>query len=209
MRLVSKGIQRNEQKHFVNLRLKHINDAPHGDPDGGAVGLNGTLEKDINLAITLKLREILESRGARVILTRDGDSGIFDTSAETIREKKVSDMHNRLDIINNSDADMMISIHMNSFTNHRSSGLHVFYDAKHPAAEMFASAIQDRISKLTGAKSHTVKTASSSLFLMKSAKIPSILVECGFISNEKEEKLLNTDEYQSKIAFAIADALLP
>lgn len=182
--------------------------APHGSPDGGAVGSGGTQEKDVNLAIVLKLREVLEGRGAEVVLTRSGDSAIYDPDAETIREKKVSDMHNRLDIINNSGADLFISIHMNAFSDRSQSGLHVFYSRNHPEAEAIASAIQDKISELTGAKVHTVKAASESLFLMKDPKPPSVLVECGFISNPDEEKLLNDDEYQAKIAFAIADAVL-
>ena len=183
-------------------------DAGHGDPDGGAVGIGGTIEKDINLKVTLKLQEILESRGVRVVLTRPDDNSICDESAKTLHEKKVSDMHNRLDIINNSNADLAISIHMNSFPNPKSGGLHVFYARNHPEAEYLASSVQDEISALTNAKTHAVKTASESLYLMKNPVPPTILVECGFISNPNEEKLLNTDEYQSKIAFAIANAVI-
>ncbi len=184
-----------------------ILDAGHGAPDGGAVGYNGTLEKDINLSIVLKLREILEARGFRVILTRDGDNGIYDSSAETIHEKKVSDMHKRRDIVNNSNAELFVSVHMNAFSDPQSSGLHVFYARNHPEAESIAENIQNSIANLTGAKVHTVKAASESLYLMKDPAPPSVLIECGFISNPKEEKLLNGDEYQSKIAFAIADAI--
>ena len=182
-------------------------DAGHGAPDGGAVGPGGTEEKDINLDIVLKLQEVLESRGTRVILTRSGDNGIYDSSAGTIHEKKVSDMHNRRDIINNSNADLFISIHMNAFDDSSSNGLHVFYSRNHPEAEETAAAIQDSIAALTGAKTHTVKTASDTLFLMKNPVPPAVLVECGFISNPSEEQQLNTDEYRAKIAYAIADAI--
>lgn len=182
-------------------------DAGHGSPDGGAVGCNGTLEKDINLSIVLKLREILEAKGFRVILTREGDSGIFDRDAETIHEKKVSDMKKRLNIINHSSADLFLSIHMNSFSKPESKGLHVFYSRTHPEAETIAQNIQQKISALTGAEAHTVKTASESLYLMKNPVPPAVLVECGFISNPEEEKLLNDNVYRSKIAFAIAEAL--
>lgn len=183
-------------------------DAGHGAPDGGAVGVTGTEEKDINLDIVLKLQEILESRGAKVILTRTGDSGIYDSSAETIHDKKVSDMRNRREIINSSGADLFISIHMNSFGDSSSNGLHVFYARNHPESETIAAAIQDSVAAVTGAKTHAVKTASDSLFLMKDPVPPAILVECGFISNPEEERLLNTDEYRAKIAFAIANAVL-
>lgn len=182
-------------------------DAGHGAPDGGAVGPGGTQEKDVNLDIVLKLQEILESRGMRVVLTRSGDEGIYDSDADTIRQKKISDMRNRLDIINNSGADLFISIHMNAFTQKSSHGLHVFYSRNHPEAEPLASAITDSISSLTGAQAHEVKTASETLYLMKNPKPPAILVECGFITNPEEEKLLRTDEYRAKIAYAIADAV--
>ena len=191
----------------VKNRFCVVLDAGHGSPDGGAVGINGTPEKDINLDVVLKLRQILENRGMKVILTREGDSGIFDSNAETIHEKKVSDMKRRLDIINNSNADLFISVHMNSFTDTTSNGLHVFYSRNHPQAEETAIRIQKKISSLTGAKTHAVKTASESLYLMKNPVPPSVLVECGFISNPEEEKLLNDENYRAKIAFAIAEAI--
>ncbi len=171
------------------------------------MGYNGTLEKDVNLAIVLKIQEILESRGFRVVLTREGDNGIYDNNANTIHEKKISDMHKRLDIINKSNADLFISVHMNAFSDPSSSGLHIFYARNHPEAAPIAENIQNNIAGLTGAKVHTVKTASDSLYLMKNPVPPSVLVECGFISNPEEEKLLNDDAYQSKIAFAIANAV--
>lgn len=183
-------------------------DAGHGEPDGGAVGINGTIEKDINLQIALKLREVLENRGVRVIMTRTDDNSICDNSARTLHEKKVSDMHNRLEIINTSGADLFLSIHMNSFSDPKTGGLHVFYSRNHPEAEETATLIQESIAELTGAKTHAVKTASDTLFLMKNPIPPAILIECGFISNPEEEKLLNDDNYQSKIAFSIANAVI-
>lgn len=183
-------------------------DAGHGEPDGGAVGVNGTIEKDINLQIALKLQEVLESRGVRVIMTREDDNSICDKSAKTLHEKKVSDMHNRLEIINTSGADLFVSIHMNSFSDPSSGGLHVFYSRNHPEAEETASLIQDAMSELTGAKTHAVKAASDTLYLMKNTVPPAILIECGFISNPEEERLLNDEKYQSKIAFSIANAMI-
>ena len=187
--------------------FKIILDAGHGSPDGGAVGANGTEEKDINYAIVTKLREILESRGYSVILTRESDSGLQDESADTIREMKVSDMKARRNIMNNSGADLFLSIHMNSFSDPTVSGLHIFYDRSHPEAEELAKQIQSKIGEVTGAETHTVKTADESLFLMKNPPIPAILAECGFLSNPEEEQKLNDDKYQAKIAWAIAEAL--
>lgn len=182
-------------------------DAGHGEPDGGAVGANGTIEQSINLKITQKLQEILENRGIKVIMTRSDNNSICDKSAKTLHDMKVSDMHKRLDIINNSDADLFLSIHLNSFSKPKTSGLHIFYSRNHPEIQPLAELIQEEIAELTGAKTHTVKAASDTLYLMKNPTPPSILIECGFISNPDEEKLLNDDAYQSKIAFSIANAV--
>lgn len=154
-----------------------------------------------------KLREILESRGYTVIMTREGDSGLQEESADTIRKMKVSDMRRRREIIESSGADLFLSIHMNSFGDPKVSGLHIFYDKTHPEAEELAEAVQAKIGEVTGAPTHTVKTADESLFLMKNSPIPAILAECGFMSNPEEEKKLRDEEYQAKIAWAIAEAL--
>ncbi len=184
-----------------------ILDAGHGSPDGGAVGVSGTEEKDVNLAITEKLREVLENKGFKVIMTREGDSGLQDESADTIRKMKISDMKKRREIIEKSDADLFLSIHMNSFGDPKVSGLHIFYDKSHPDAEELADAIQKKIGEVTGAETHAVKTADASLFLMKNPPVPAILAECGFLSNPDEEAKLNDEQYRSKIAWAIAEAV--
>lgn len=184
-----------------------ILDAGHGEPDGGAVGSLGTIEKDINLSIVQKTGEILEGRGIRVIYTRTNDNAIYDDTASTIREMKVSDLKNRRKIMENSNADMFISIHMNSFSNASANGLHIFYSAKYEQIQPLAEAMQKNISSVTGAEAHTVKTISEKLFLMKNPPLPCILAECGFLSNPKEEQLLSDENYQSKIAWAIADSV--
>lgn len=166
------------------------------------------VEKDVNFAIAKKLAEVLEGRGAAVAMTRTSDSAIYDEGANTIREMKVSDMKNRRDIIKKSKADLFLSIHMNSFSDKNVSGLHIFYDKEHPDIEELAKSIQNGIGAVTGAKVHTVKTADGKLFLMKNPPVPSILVECGFLSNPEEEKKLTDDAYQSKIAWAIADEVV-
>lgn len=187
--------------------VKIVLDAGHGAPDGGAVGIDGTEEKDINLAITEKLREVLEGRGYVVVMTRDSGSGLQDESAGTIREKKVSDMNKRREIMEKSGADLFVSIHMNSFSDPKVSGLHIFYDKSHPEAETLAKSIQQKIAGVTGAETHAVKTADTSLFLMKNSPIPAILAECGFLSNPDEIKKLRDEAYQAKIAWAIAEAI--
>lgn len=188
--------------------FKIVLDAGHGSPDGGTVGPSGVQEKDINFAIVLKLQEVLENRGYIVILTRADDSGLQDESADTIRKMKISDMNKRREIIEQSGADLFLSIHMNSFGDPSVSGLHIFYDKSHPDGEELAKSVQEKIGEVTGAETHTVKTADESLFLMKNSPIPAILAECGFLSNPDEERKLRTDEYQAKIAWAIAEALI-
>ena len=206
--LVFVGIKKYDNRQtFADSDLKIVLDAGHGEPDGGAVGVNGTLEKDVNLAIVQKLQEILEGKGVEVILTREGDYGLQDENANTIRKMKVSDMNKRRSIIKESGADLFISIHMNSFGDSKVHGLHIFYDKSHPDVEETAEKIQENIGAVTGAQTHTVKTADERLFLMKNPPIPAILVECGFLSNPEEEKKLSDEEYQAKIAWAIASAL--
>ena len=187
--------------------IKVIVDAGHGSPDGGAVGVTGVIEKDINLAISMKLAEVLEGKGYTVIMTRTGDNGIYDSDSETIREMKKSDMNARLNIMKKSGADLFVSIHMNSFTQKSAKGLHVFYASNHKEVKDLAEEIQNGIFEVTGAKTHAVKTADERLFLMKNPPIPAILVECGFLSNPEEEKKLTSEDYQSRLAWAIGDAI--
>lgn len=192
---------------FEDHALTVIVDAGHGLPDGGAVGIGGTVEQEINLKIAQKLEEVLSAKGIDVIMTRTDDSGIWDEESSSIREKKVTDMHNRLAIMKKSHADLFISIHMNSFPNSSASGLRIFYSKKYENIIPLAENIQVRMSDVTGAKTSVVKAADSGLFLMKNATIPAILVECGFLSNPNEEKKLSLDDYQARLAWAIADAV--
>lgn len=184
-----------------------IVDAGHGLPDGGAVGVSGSVEQEINLKIALKLREVLEAKGIKVIMTRENENGIWENESDSIRKKKVDDMNNRLKIMTDSDAGLFISIHMNSFPNHKTSGLRIFYAPNHEEIKPLAENIQKRIQDITGANINIVKSADKSLFLMKNPPVPAILVECGFLSNPTEEKKLQDDDYQARLGWAIADAI--
>lgn len=182
-----------------------IVDPGHGIPDGGAVGAGGTVEQKINLEISKKLCEVLEGKGIQVIMTRTDENGLF--SDGTLRDMKVKDMHKRLEIMKKSNADLFVSIHMNYFPGKSIHGLRVFYSANHEEIKPLAEQIQNKMSEITGAKTTAVKTADKTLFLMKNPPVPAILVECGFLSNIDEEKKLNDDDYQSRLAWAIADAI--
>ncbi len=184
-----------------------IIDAGHGLPDGGAVGTSGIIEQEINLKIAEKVREVLEAKGITVIMTRDTKNGLSTEKSRSLREMKIEDMKKRRAIMKKSNADLFISIHMNSFKNGSASGLRVFYSENFEDIKPLAESIQLRMADVTGAETAAVKTADKSLFLMKNPPLPSILVECGFLSNPEEEQKLTSGEYQSRLAWAIADAV--
>lgn len=184
-------------------------DAGHGDPDGGAVGAAGTVESTLNLAVAKKLKNQLEKRGFTIVMTREDEKGIYTKESASIKEKKKEDMYNRMEIANSSGADLFISIHMNLFQDSKYRGAEVLYAEKFENALLLAELIQSEIAAIDPKnQTRTVKKADSSLYLMKNAEIPAVLVECGFISNPEEEKLLNDKDYQERIAAAICDGIM-
>ncbi len=183
-------------------------DAGHGLPDGGAVGVRGTIEQKINLEVSKKVEEVLIGKGIKVIMTRSDENCLSEGEEnKTLREMKKEDMNKRLSIIKESNADLFVSIHMNQFPQEKVNGLRLFFDKSHPETKELAEMMQERMSQVTGAKMYAVKTADQSLFLMKNPPVPAVLVECGFISNPEEEKKLNDENYQSRLAWAIAEAV--
>ncbi len=183
-------------------------DAGHGLPDGGAVGVGGTIEQKINLSVAKKVEEVLSVRGIRVIMTRNDENCLSEEAdGKSLREMKKEDMNERLKIIKKSDADLFVSIHMNHFEQEKVNGLRLFYDKKHPETEELAKSMQQKMSEITGAKTYAVKTVDQSLFLMKNSPVPVILAECGFMSNPEEERKLNDEDYQSRLAWAIAQSV--
>lgn len=184
-------------------------DAGHGEPDGGAVGSSGVAEKDLNLKITQLLQAYLEQGGIEVILTRADDNGIYDADSHSIKQKKRSDLHNRAKLMNQSQADAFISIHMNKFSESRYSGPQVFYSPNEQASEQLARTVQQAmITTLKPESEREVKQAGKEIYLLKQAKLPAVLVECGFLSNSREEKLLQDETYQKQIAWAIYTGLM-
>lgn len=170
-------------------------DPGHGASDGGAVGDSGTLEKDINLQIALRLQKLLEQTGATVIVTRADDNPIADS--------KRSDMHLRKDIKDTSDADIFVSIHMNKFPEAKYSGAQVFYAADEKSKAL-GEEIQTSMRDILNPDNNRVaKSADKSIYILKESKIPAVIVECGFLSNPSEEQLLNQSEYQDKVAWSV------
>lgn len=177
-------------------------DAGHGGFDGGAV-VNGINEADINLAITLQLKTILEECGYKVLLTRDGD---YDLSTDSSHKKR-SDMHARVDMINSSDALLYISIHQNTYTNPVYSGAQCFYNKYDGLGMLLANNIQTSI--INDLKNTTrVAKNIEGIYLVDNVNIPGVLVECGFMSNESELNNLLNEQYQYDIARSIYRGML-
>ena len=182
-------------------------DAGHGGEDGGASSKEGTLEKDLNLAITLKVKQILEKKDFKVILTRENDSSL-DQGEENISKRKVSDLNNRIKIINNSNADMVVSIHMNSFPQEKYYGWQTFYKANCIYSKEIATNIQNCIKNNIDIENNRVTMEIKNIKIIEKSTIPAILVECGFLSNKEESERLKDEEYQNKLANGICQGII-
>lgn len=183
-----------------------IIDAGHGGFDGGAVSDDGTVEKDINLSIALYLQEYLAIFNIKTIMIRETDCSVEDNGLNTIRQKKSSDLHNRMKIMEETDNAIFVSIHQNKFPDGKYSGTQVFYSPKtKDESQVLAQTIQDYIvNTLQKDNERQIKECGTSVFLMYNAVKPAVLVECGFLSNYEETQRLKSSEYQKKIAFCIA-----
>lgn len=184
-----------------------IVDAGHGSPDEGAESSNGVLEAQINLEIALKLQKLLEQSGCTVILTRSDENGIYDADSNSIREKKVSDIKNRVEIGNNSNADIFVSIHLNKIDQNKYYGWQTFYKTGSEKSKILAEKIQESLNNSIQRENNRKPAKLNSIYIMKHIEIPICLVECGFLSNPEEEELLLTDEYQEKLAWGIYNGI--
>lgn len=183
-------------------------DAGHGGMDGGATGIGGVIEKNINLQIALKLKNILQTNGYRVVMIRETDTSIH-SSGKSIAQQKKSDMHNRLKIIEETPNSLTVSIHQNYFEQQQYSGAQMFYGKVNESSRILADCIQKRfVSNLQNDNKREIKRAGKELYLMYYAKTPIVLVECGFLSNPIESALLSDDTYQNKVAFTIFSGIM-
>ena len=183
-----------------------IIDAGHGGMDGGAVGVNGTLEKDINLKVSQLLKEIAEKNGKKVIMTRSEDVSLDTTESTKTRDKKRSDLENRRQILQNNNG-IFVSIHMNKYDSANVRGAQVFY-ADNDKSRTLATEIQNSlISGLNDGNKRVAKPAPSSLYIFKGCNSAAVVVECGFLSCPEEERLLNSEEYQKKLAECIYNGI--
>ena len=184
-----------------------IVDAGHGTPDEGAESSNGTTEAQLNLKIALKLQTLLEQSGCTVLLTRSDENSIYDSGADTIREKKVSDIHNRVKLGNESSADVFVSIHMNKIEEQQYDGWQTFYKTGNEDSKLLATCVQKNLNEAIQKENNRTPSSLNSVYIMKYVEIPITIVECGFLSNPEEERLLQTDEYQDKLAWGIYNGI--
>ncbi len=189
-----------------NERKVIILDAGHGGEDPGAIGTDGVYEKDLNLALTLKIRDLLIFEGYQVVLTRSDDRLLYDPTLNL--SHKVQDLKNRLDVSTNYPNGIFVSIHMNKFPDERCSGLQVYYSGNHEQSKLLADAIQKATVEWLAPDNHReCKKATSAIFILDRITIPAVLVECGFLSNPTETGLLQDAVYQKKLAAVIAFSL--
>lgn len=180
-------------------------DAGHGGDDPGKIGINDAKEKDINLSIALKLKKLLEKENIEVVLTRKDKNGLYSMGASN---KKVEDMRKRCDIITEAMPVFTVSIHQNSYTEEYVKGAQVFYFGQSAEGKELAETLQESLRTHLDEENNRVAKANESYYLLKKTPTPTVIVECGFLSNTEEANLLITEEYQDKVAEAIRDGIL-
>lgn len=179
-------------------------DAGHGYPDGGTVGTKtGVIESDLNLIYAKKLTKYLESFGISVVNTRTSQNGLCKGTEDDF---KLVDMKKRIEIINSSNAQLLVSIHMNKFTSSGENGAQVFFKQKDTDGERLANGIKDMlVANFDNARELTL---GGDFYILNNSKMPGVIVECGFLSNETEEKLLQQEEYQNKMCYSIYSGII-
>lgn len=180
-------------------------DPGHGGMDPGKVGVSGVLEKDVNLAIALKLRDKLEAEGVRVVITRDNDECLATPGATN---KKSSDMKNRIEIINGADADCLISIHQNSFIDSSVKGAQVFYYGTSKESRELAVKLQKLLISEVDPENRREAKEGNDYYILRKSTCPGVIIECGFLSCHEETARLVDNEYQCRIADAVAKAVI-
>lgn len=183
-------------------------DAGHGGVDGGAVSASGAIESQLNLTIAQRLDLIMGLYGVNTVMLRNSDISLHDPAALTIHEKKVSDLHNRVKIIESIYDPIVISIHQNTFPDKKYRGAQVFFangELSLPLAQITQDALRNTLDPKNTRKPAAIP---SSVYLMNHISCKAILVECGFLSNPEEDILLQSADYQTKLAAAIAGAYI-
>jgi len=186
-----------------------ILDAGHGGEDGGASSADGLLEKDLNLALALAMRDILEANGVKVILTRDTDTLLYDRNVDFQGRKKMLDMAARLKIANNAPNAIFVSLHMNTYPHPSCQGVQVWYSENNSTSEEIAKTIHKSVQELLQPDNdRPVKRSGSSIYLLHHLACPAVLVECGFLSSPEEAALLGDENYRQQLALTLCMGIL-
>ena len=197
--ILTTGNAEEQNKYISTVRLP---------ADEGAQSSNGTTEAETNLKIALKLQNLLEQSGCTVILTRSDENAIYDIDSKTLKQKKISDIKNRVKIGNESSADIFVSIHLNKIPQSQYDGWQTFYKEGSEDGARLAKTIQENLNKTIQKENNRIAKTIDKIYIIKHVEIPTTIVECGFLSNPDEEKLLLEDEYQNKLAWGIYNGII-
>lgn len=193
-----------QQMKVESAKTCIVVDAGHGGNDPGKIGIHDEKEKELNLQIAKKLKKLLEKEGYQVVLTRDSDEGLY---SDTAKNKKVEDMKKRCEIIDEANPIFTISIHQNSYPEEYVKGAQVFYYGQSQEGKKLAEALQASLIEHLDKENHRSAKDNESYYLLKKTKSPTVIVECGFLSNSEEASLLSDSEYQQKVAAAISEGV--
>lgn len=169
---------------------------------------HGTTEAETNLKVAIKLQNLLEQSGATVILTRSDENAIYDLDSKTLKEKKISDIHNRVKMGNENQSDIFVSIHLNKIPQNQYYGWQTFYKEGNEQSMKLAKSIQTNLNESIQRENNRVAMKIDNIYIVKHVEIPISIVECGFLSNPEEEKLLLQDDYQNKLAWGIYNGIM-
>ncbi len=198
--LAQNGAKLVQSSKAKSTTLCIVIDAGHGGIDPGKIGINNALEKDINLEIALKLEKKLEDAGIKIVMTRTDDTGLY---SESSTNKKVEDMQERCKLIAESEPVFTVSIHQNSYVTEDIKGAQVFYYGQSEVGKELAETLQESLISLVDPDNHRQAKANESYYLLKKTTSPTVIVECGFLSNSEEAALLVTSDYQDTLVDAI------
>ena len=187
-------------KMAVKQGITVVIDSGHGGKDPGKIAADGTLEKDLNLSIALKLQKYLEAADINVVMTRTADEGLYDENASN---KKVQDMKNRIALMEECGADLVVSIHQNSYSDSAIHGAQVFYYTTSSASKELAETLQAILISDLDPDNHRQAKSNDNYYLLKKTTCPIVIVECGFLSNPEEAAMLKSEGYQDEIAWVL------
>lgn len=194
----------NSQVAVLSPAVSHrhivVIDSGHGGNDPGKVGVNGALEKDINLQIAKRLKQYLEASDVQVVMTRDNDTGLY---SEHDTNKKMADMQARCRLINETAPALVVSIHQNSYHEESVRGGQVFYYKGSSDGKRLAETLQKRFTSVSDTENRRLAKANDTYYLLLHTKHPIVIVECGFLSNQQETALLTSPDYQDRLAWTI------